>query len=68
MIKKIILFSFLFSLISCTQRPKTFVHNGIEISEDYILVEFASKLEEDYHRLNLENENLKVEDNHHHSH
>ena len=44
------------------------VHNGIEISEDYILVEFASKLEEDYHRLQANDNKLDEQHDHSDSH
>lgn len=35
-------------LFSCAPAEKT---SEIEPSDDYVLIEFASKLEEDYHRL-----------------
>jgi hypothetical protein len=37
-------FLFLFLLSSCTQAPEA-------PTDDYVLIEFASKLEEDYHKL-----------------
>lgn len=35
-------------LVSCSPAERT---SEIEPSDDYVLIEFASKLEEDYHRL-----------------
>jgi hypothetical protein len=35
---------------SCSPSPK----NAEKIDDDYVLIEFASKLEEDYHRINDE--------------
>jgi len=35
-----------FSLFSCTQGPK-----NAEFSDDYVLIEFAAKLEEDHERI-----------------
>lgn len=66
--KNILLIIIFLLFSSCAKRSKTFVHNGIEISEDYILVEFASKLEEDYHRLQANDNKLDEQHDHSDSH
>ena len=47
----IIILSFIFIFFSygCTQKTVT---KASSVDEDYVLVEFASKLEEDFHKIN----------------
>lgn len=45
MIKTILIFS-LFLLAACSRPPET-----SQFSDDYVLIEFAAKLEEDYHHI-----------------
>ena len=42
---KITLMSFLLTTLSCTQEPKK-----TELSDDYVLIEFAAKLEEEHNQ------------------
>lgn len=51
MIKKIILLLFL--VTACSDRPR-------DPGDDYVLIEFASKLEEDYQKLNLKESEKKI--------
>lgn len=48
----LLIFALLF-LVSCLKQES----KGVPFSEDYVLIEFASKLEEDYHKFNVENPN-----------
>jgi len=44
---KVLLLSFLFiCTVSCSKKPK-----ATEFTDDYVLIEFAAKLEEDYYRI-----------------
>ena len=46
MIKAILIVALLVCTFSCGNKPKT-----TEFTDDYVLIEFAAKLEEDYNRL-----------------
>jgi hypothetical protein len=46
MIKAILIVTFLVCTLSCSKKPK-----ATEFTDDYVLIEFAAKLEEDYNRL-----------------
>lgn len=46
---KFISLSALLLFVACSKPEKT---SELEPSDDYVLIELASKLEEDYHRLN----------------
>lgn len=45
MIKKLLIFSLLL-VVSCARPPE-----NSQFSDDYVLIEFAAKLEEDYHQI-----------------
>lgn len=46
MIRASLLIIVIFFSTACTKEPKT-----TELSDDYVLIEFAARLEEDYQRL-----------------
>lgn len=46
MIKNFLIISFILITSSCDNRKKTST-----LSDDYVLIEFAARLEEDYHKL-----------------
>ncbi len=46
MIKALILAGLLICIFSCSKEPK-----ATEFTDDYVLIEFAAKLEEDYNRI-----------------
>lgn len=46
MIKNALISFLIFSLSSCAPKPKT-----TDFSDDYVLIEFAAKLEEDYYKI-----------------
>jgi hypothetical protein len=46
MIKAILILAILVCTLSCSKKPK-----ATEFTDDYVLIEFAAKLEEDYYRL-----------------
>ena len=56
--KSILLLS-IFLLASCSPAPK----GPQTIDDDYVLIEFASKLEEDYHRMNDSSEKPQSDKN-----
>jgi hypothetical protein len=46
MIKAILIVVIFVCTLSCSKKPK-----ATEFTDDYVLIEFAAKLEEDYYRL-----------------
>ncbi len=46
MIKTILILVLLVCAFSCSKKPK-----ATEFTDDYVLIEFAAKLEEDYYRI-----------------
>jgi hypothetical protein len=58
MIKPKLIFTLLFLTLACTKEPET-----AGFSDDYVLIEFAARLEEDHQRLHpepLENPSQKT--------